>query len=70
MIVPAGNVDALTAKILALLNDPQARTQAAQRQRDQTLALYENETLGDLWAEFIRRQRSTVCGSALPTSVG
>ena len=58
MIVPAGNVDALTDKLLALLDDPRARAEAAQQQRDQTVALYENEELGDLWAGFIRRQLS------------
>lgn len=56
MIVPAGNIDALTEKLLSLLNNPSWRDQAAQQQRGQTLASYENEELGTRWAEFIRRR--------------
>ena len=46
MTFPAGNTDALAAKILALLNDPSSREGAAGRQRAQTLRLYANENLG------------------------
>lgn len=69
MIFPAGDIDALTAKLLVLLDDPRARAQAARQQRAQTLALYENETLGGIWAGFIWRQLPSAHPSPAPGPV-
>ncbi len=55
MIFSAGDVDALAARLLGLLDDPARREAAASRQRERTLRLYANEVLGTIWADFICR---------------
>ena len=55
MTFPAGDTDALTARLLALFDDPARREALAAQQRVQTLRLYENGNLGEIWARFIRQ---------------
>jgi glycosyltransferase involved in cell wall biosynthesis len=56
MVFPAGNIDALHAKLAELIRDPISRGDAARQQLTQTLARYSNENLAATWADFIKRQ--------------
>ncbi len=54
-IFPADDTPALTAKLVAFIENETLRSVVADQQRRQTLERYANENLGTIWADFIRQ---------------